>query len=231
MPSTASRKRRTREKEDVRQKIMDAARDLFVSQGYEAVTMRQIAQKIEYTPTAIYFHFKDKQELINELCAIDFLALANAFGHLAELKNPAQRLRRMAQEYMEFGLKYPNHYRLLFMTPHPHIQPDENRLIRHGDPAQDAYAFLRATVIECIAGGYFKKQYRDPELVSQVLWSCVHGVISLHIARAHDPWIIWRPVRQIGEAMLDVTLDGIMNDTSQAKTAKASLGLPRKGKR
>lgn len=227
MPSSASKKRRTREKEDVRQKIMDAARELFVTQGYEAVTMRQIAQKIEYTPTAIYFHFKDKQALINECCATDFLSLAKAFAHLAELKNPAQRLRLMAVAYLEFGLKHPNHYRLLFMTPHPHQQPDENRIIRQGDPAQDAYAFLRATVIECIAGGYFKKQYRDPELVSQLLWSCVHGVVSLHIARAHDPWIIWRPVRLLGEAMLNVSLDGIMNDSSQAAPPPSG----KKGKR
>ena len=201
--------RRQREKQEVRERILEAARELFVAQGYEAVTMRQIAHKIEYTPTAIYFHFKDKEHLISELCAIDFLKMARTFNHLSGIKDPAERLCRMAIEYMEFGLKHPNHYRLLFMTPHPHIPPEDIVLIRRGNPAEDAYAFLRANIIECIAAGKFRPEYRDPEIVAQVLWSSIHGVTSLHIARHQDPWIPWRPVRKIAEEMLAITMRGL----------------------
>jgi len=56
--------RRERERKAVRKKILDAARELFVAEGYDAVTMRRIAETIEYSPTAIYFHFKDKETLI-----------------------------------------------------------------------------------------------------------------------------------------------------------------------
>ena len=59
--------RRRRDGARLRQKILNAARDLFAAQGYEAVTMREIARKIEYSPTAIYTHFQDKEALINEL--------------------------------------------------------------------------------------------------------------------------------------------------------------------
>lgn len=212
--------RREREKQEVRRKILDAARELFVKQGYEAVTMRQIAQKIAYTPTAIYFHFKDKEHLMSELCAIDFLRLAQQFNRIANEKDPILRLKQAAYAYMEFGLKNPNHYRLLFMTPHQHVPLEEIPLIRRGDPAEDAYAFLRATVIECIAAGRFRKEFRDPELLSQLFWSSIHGITSLHIARCHDPWIPWRKVRDIAEAIVENLLRGMMIEADTAKPAK-----------
>jgi AcrR family transcriptional regulator len=209
----------------VRTKILDAARELFVKQGYDAVTMRQIAQKIAYTPTAIYFHFQDKEHLMSELCAIDFLRLARHFGQLANERDPLKRLKQMAFAYMEFGLKNPNHYRLLFMTPHKHVPPEENQVIRRGDPAEDAYAFLRATIIECIAAGAFCKEYRDPELVAQVLWSAVHGITSLHIARAQDPWIPWRRVSDLAQVMVENLIRGMAEPArptpnSRSRTAK-----------
>src|SRR5215213_11936500 len=67
-----TRERRDREREEIRAKILDAARDLFASQGYEAVSMRKIAEAIEYSPTAIYVHFDDKADLMRELCIRDF---------------------------------------------------------------------------------------------------------------------------------------------------------------
>jgi AcrR family transcriptional regulator len=204
--------RREQEKEAVRTKILDAARELFVKQGYEAVTMRQIAHKIAYTPTAIYFHFKDKEHLMSELCSLDFLKLAQHFNTLAGEKDPLKRLKKMAFAYMEFGLKNPNHYRLLMMTPHAHVPPEEIVNIRRGNPAEDAYAFLRSTIIECIAAGKFRKEYRDPELVAQVLWAAIHGITSLHIARAHDPWIPWRRVQDLADAMVENLIRGMASN-------------------
>ena len=74
------KERRVREKEVVRGKILDAARELFVAEGYEAVTMRKIAQAIEYSPTAIYLHFRDKEAVINAICDTDFLKLATRWS-------------------------------------------------------------------------------------------------------------------------------------------------------
>lgn len=217
----AAKKQNKREKPSVRDLILTAARELFATLGYEAVTMRQIAQKIGYTPTTIYVHFKDKQQLVNELCAKDFLALAAAFQHLNDIKNPVERLCRLGLDYMSFGLQHPNHYRLLFMTPHPYRPPDEVMQIRRGNPAEDAYAFLRSTVIECMAGGYFRKDYRDPELVAQLHWASIHGVTSLYIARGNDPWFTWRSPQALAEAMLDIMTVGMANgNESVLKNAK-----------
>jgi AcrR family transcriptional regulator len=203
-----SNERREREKQGVRQKILDAARELFVQQGYEAVTMRQIAQKIEYTPTAIYFHFKDKEDMLRELCSADFLRFAGVFQHLGQIRDPLERLVKMARAYMEFGLNNPNQYRFMFMTPHPHIRP-EDVMMKKGNPAEDAYAFLRTTVAECFIAGVIRPEYKDPEIVAQMLWSTIHGVTSLNIAMGTDDWVQWRPVKDIAETMLQTEIRGL----------------------
>ena len=114
--------RRLRQKESLRASILDAARELFVEHGYDAVTMRKIAEKIEYSPTAIYQYFTDKESLVQELCANDFLSLAGAFGRLASIADPIERLRQMGEEYIRFARSNPNQYRFMFMVTHrPHL--------------------------------------------------------------------------------------------------------------
>ena len=81
-----TKERRDRERRELRKKILAAARELFVEQGYDAVTMRKIAQAIEYSPTAIYLHFKDKMAVMRALCDQDYLALAKRFRKIADLR-------------------------------------------------------------------------------------------------------------------------------------------------
>jgi len=200
-----TRERREREREEIRGKILDAARDLFVAEGYDAVTMRRIADRIEYSPTAIYFHFRDKEALLKELCQSDFLTLAQQFTALQKVPNPVEKLKATGMAYLRFGLEHPNHYRLMFMTPHPPVEPDNQR----GNPEEDAYAFLRAIVEQAIAEKRFKREYSDPDLIAQTVWSGVHGVVSLQIAKCNDAWVDWRPVEARAKVMIDVLVDGL----------------------
>ena len=202
------KERRQREREDTRGAILDAARELFVSEGYDGVSMRRIAERIEYSPTAIYFHFRDKKTLIRELVDHDFRVLAEQFGSAATIPDPIERLKATGRAYSEFALQYPNHYRLMFMTPHPAMDPDESAL-EHGNPEEDAYAFLRTIVTGAIAEGRFRDEYGDAELTSQIVWSGVHGVVSLEIAKCKDAWVDWVPVRRRVEVMIDVLVDGL----------------------
>ena len=206
------KERREREKSETRDKILDAARELFITEGYEGVSMRKVADKIEYSATAIYVHFADKEDLFRELCHQDFARLAEVFQGAAMPLDPVERLKHIGRTYVEFGVRYPNHYKLMFMTQHPGARLDEQDLEVKGNPEVDAYAFLKLTVEQTIHAGRFRDDLKDPELISQTLWAAVHGVISLSIAKCNDPWVEWRPMEQRVELMLNATLRGLLKE-------------------
>lgn len=206
------RERRLREKSETRDKILDAARELFLSEGYDGVSMRMVAQKIEYSPTAIYVHFTGKEDLFHELCSEDFARLAEVFQTAAMPLDPIERLRFIGKTYAEFGLHYPNHYKLMFMTPHPPAKLNERDQEIKGNPEVDAYAFLKLTVRQAIDAGCFRDELKDAELLSQTVWASIHGVISLNIAKCSDPWVDWRPMEQRVNLMLDAVLRGLVKE-------------------
>jgi AcrR family transcriptional regulator len=195
--------RRERDKQELRTNILDAARELFIAHGYEAVTMRKIAEKIEYSPTAIYLHFTDKEALIQELCLHDFRAFGAHFLAATTTKDPIERLRQSGAVYFDFAKKHPQHYRLMFMTPlpaHPARQPI--------DPAEDAYALLLGTVEQAMAEGRLRPELKDAALVAQTIWAASHGVVSLQIAKGDETgWITWRPLEDRVRMMIDVIID------------------------
>lgn len=202
--------RRTRERETTRGRIMDAAREMFAERGYEAVTMRAIAERIEYTPTAIYHHFRDKEELLAEVCAHDFLSLASEFRSLGKIADPIERIFRTGRTYIRFALEHPNHYRTMFMTPLPH-DPKASRIERR-NPDQDAYGFVLKTVEEGIGQGRFRPELKDPEILAQMFWAGVHGIASLHIAKGHDGWVEWRDAEVTSELMCRAIFRGVLRD-------------------
>ena len=201
------KERREREREEIRGRILDAARELFATEGFEAVTMRRIADRIEYSPTAIYFHFKDKETLLKELCSLDFHSLAQQFGSIARIGDPIERLRRTGHAYIQFGIDHPNHYRLMFMTPHPPIEDSE---VDKGNPEEDAYAFLRAIVTDAHAQKLLRPELKDIDLICQTVWAAVHGVVSLDVAKCNDPWVDWRPMKKRAAAAVEAIIHGIV---------------------
>jgi len=208
------KERRTREREQTKSRILDAAREMFVEDGIEAVTMREIAKRIEYTPTAIYHHFRDKQALIEELCLIDFRALAQAFQKIGRIEDPRERLRRIGLAYIDYALEHPSHYRFMFMTPKPML-PASSLGISDGDPNSHAYGVLRASVAEGVAAGGFRPEFTDADELAQILWAGVHGIVSLHIVKGgKGEHIPWRDARETGRAMLDVLMRGTMRTST-----------------
>ena len=201
--------RKERERIETREKILDAARELFASEGYDGVSMRQVAQEIEYSPTAIYVHFRDKEQLFLELCHSDYRRLAESFGQLAQIPDPVERIRRIGEAYMKFGLENPNHYRMMFMTAHPQLTEDLEALGK-GNPEEDAYEFLRLTVQDAMQAGAFRPELTDVHLIAQTLWAGVHGVVSLEIAKCEDHWVPWAPLQERANLVLDGFLRGLL---------------------
>lgn len=179
------KERREREKNSLRKEILDAARDLFASQGYESVTMRKVAEKIEYSPTTIYLHFQDKADLMRSICEETFDRLSRKLERILQSPgDPVERLKRGLRAYVEFGLEYPQHYRVTFMTPHD-VDPDD--VLVAGSAGVKAFSILQQGVADCIRAGKFPNV--DVASASQALWATAHGITSLLISHASFPWV------------------------------------------
>lgn len=202
---------------DTRTLILDAARELFVARGYEQVSMRKIAELVGLSPTAIYFHFRDKETLFRELCLADFALLAQEMVRLRRIDDPVERLRQMGYAYVEFGLANPNHYRLMFMTPGGPVPPPEEFPEIKGDPEQDSYALVLETIAEGLAAGCFLPEYHDVVALTQFIWAAAHGAVSLYIAKRDNPWVEWRPIRDTARRLIDVAIDGVTHPTGAAR--------------
>jgi AcrR family transcriptional regulator len=198
------RERRAREKEDLRQDILDAARELFIREGYEAVSMRKIADKIEYSPTTIYLYFRDKSELFDCLSE-------QAFGKLLEKlqliggqdsSSPLDSLRRGLCAYAEFGLENPDHYQITFMTVDG--RTGESRVTRRNEVGCQSFGCLKQTVQSCVEADLLRVD--DVDLASQILWAGVHGVTSLLIAKPAFPWV---DKKKLISETIDTMLEGL----------------------
>jgi AcrR family transcriptional regulator len=221
-----TKQRREREREEVRMKIMDAARDLFVRDGYESVSMRKIAEAIEYSPTAIYQHFTDKAELMQQLCAHDFKSLAQVSAELVGIADPVERIRKLGHTYIRFAVKHPNHYRFMFMTPHAELQgPEAAREAYEKDcgkdnPNENSYLLLQMACAEAIAQKRLRPELTDAHLAAQTFWAAVHGVSSLEITFRNDPWLPMADLEKRAATMVDGIIRGLVRDGSNAKGGK-----------
>ena len=203
--------RRAREREEMRGRILDAARELFAKQGYDAVTLRKVADCIEYCPATIYKYFKDKEEMVRALVAQDIAALMDAFRPSMAKQTPLERLRSFCLAYIDMGLNQQNHYRLMFMTP---LLPGDDPMYqeKRNDPQMDSYGLFLSVIQECVDAGLFRAQYRDAETIAQTFWAGLHGVISLHIALGDEGAIDWRPTRERAVFIFDLVMQGLVAD-------------------
>jgi AcrR family transcriptional regulator len=213
--------RRDREKVGIRDLILEAARELFVEQGYEGVSMRKVAQRIDYSPTAIYLHFADKESLFKELCGRDFAQLAAVFRQLSTITDPKERLTACGRAYIEFAVAHPNHYRLMFMTP-VNLPPSPEELKQRGNPDQDAYAFVRSLLVECLREGLFRPELKDAELLAQTIWAAVHGVAALEITQCSQGGMDWRSLRDRSDLMLEGIMHGLARDPAPTNDLSAT---------
>jgi AcrR family transcriptional regulator len=200
--------RREREKEEVRRKIMDAARDLFATEGYEKVTMRRIADAIEYSPTTIYHHFEDKDDLVNALCEEDFARLLAVFKSQLPPEDPLEWIRQLGRGYARFAIENPNHYRFMFMT-----RAKFERVPEPSDSGQQSFAVIKAAVEQAIALGRFRRG--DAQEMAQVLWAGVHGVVALLITLQCEHWPQGAPSDNLVDAMIENGIRGFLKTPSE----------------
>src|SRR6218665_2883544 len=162
--------RKEREKAEMKRLIMDAARKLFIEQGFEKTSIRNIADEIEYSPGTIYLYYKDESELLFDLHQESFQKLIEQFQRVLNIRDPFERLITMGRYYMQYGFENPELYELMFLMSSP-IETIECREEIWED-GHVAFEMLRQIVRECIAAGYFKID--DVEGTSMMIWANVH---------------------------------------------------------
>jgi len=193
--------RRERERDEVRRKILDAARELFATDGYDRVTMRRIAEAIEYSATTIYHHFKDKDDLVLALCEEDFTRLLGALSAPALPADPVERIRQLGLAYARFGLEYPNHYRFMFLTNKQHIHEAQSSAV-------EAFGLLRSAVADAIHAGAFARGGTDT--VAQVLWASIHGAVALLITFRPEQFPAVPPAADLVEQTIENAVRGFV---------------------
>jgi AcrR family transcriptional regulator len=107
--------RKTREKQALRDRILEAAQRIVIREGFAALSMRKIADAIEYSPATLYLYFASRDEIARALCAQGYAQLLASFEPLAQIADPAERLKALARAYVAFGVAHPQTYRLIFM--------------------------------------------------------------------------------------------------------------------
>ena len=197
--------RRGRQKPLLRQEILDAARDILAREGYEGLSMRKVARRIDYSPTAIYLHFKDRDDLVSTVCEELMAGLARELQQIADRhSDPLVALRKGLRRYVEFGLKHPQHYQATFGVPHGGDAETDARHHAPGKLAMQAFEFLPGLVGECVKQKRLAKV--DVRTASCALWAGVHGITSLLIVL---PNFNWGDPDKVVDQLVTTLVDGL----------------------
>ncbi|MBS1602834.1 MAG: TetR/AcrR family transcriptional regulator [Bacteroidetes bacterium] len=197
--------RKEKQKLEIRKLILDASMQLFVEEGFSNVTIRRIAEIIEYSPTTIYLYFKDKDEIFYALHDIGFQKMQELNKDLVTINNPLLRLHKMGENYLEFGMSNPEFYNLMFVQEEPMKKITE--LGCDWNEGDAAISRLKETVTECMEKGYIGKG--DAHLVSLSMWSFVHGLVSLAISERMEKFV---PQKEMVMSVMKQSLNWLINN-------------------
>ncbi len=171
--------RKEREKQEMKARILAAARELFLSVGFEKTSIRGIAELIEYSPSTIYLYFKDKDELLLALHTEAFENLMMHFLQVAEIPDPIEKLVKLGDEYLAFAFENPELYELMFLMLAPIDSLACGEEVWHD--GRLLIGVLEGIIEECKKQGHFLN--KSTTEISMMMWAQVHGLATIHIRR------------------------------------------------
>jgi AcrR family transcriptional regulator len=176
--------------------IIAVASEQFGLHGLDGFSLRKVAAKMGCAVGTLYLYFDSKEDLLHAVVETSFRILLESLRALPPAKSRREMFLNTFRAYVEFGLKHPHHYRCAFAQPSP--SPSAKYYPRA------AFEFMREKVQAGVRAGLFQSD--NAELVSQIIWSSVHGLTSLLIARPEFPW---EPRKALIEALSDTMLTGL----------------------
>ncbi|MFF4427228.1 TetR/AcrR family transcriptional regulator [Streptomyces sp. NPDC001549] len=162
--------RKQRERADRERLIVATARELAEQQGWDAVTTRRLAERIEYSQPVLYSHFRGKREIIGAVALEGAAELAAAVRAAASRGNsPRERVAALARAYLDFAEHNPAVYDALFQLDGGLAYAQEDT----PEPLKDAFAALLECLAEVTGDGV------HPGLFTEVFWAALHGLATL----------------------------------------------------
>lgn len=189
--SPAERRRRK-----VRDAIVGAAEEIFATEGEGGLSMRRIAERIDYSPAALYKYFDSKEALFREIREQFFERLLKRMQIACATVDQGPKLcTRCMRAYVETGLEQPSHYKLAFTG----ICPEEE--VEEGTYAFAAAEHLHAMITESMAAGWFRAV--DLAKAANSVWAASHGLTMLAVTLPEFP----REMPGRGDISLDEMID------------------------
>lgn len=185
--------RRTTSEELTRDAIMDTARQLFIENGYGKTSMRQVANVLQCSHGAIYYHFTNKAELFHAVVSHDFSKLDLLIDEIMETDmEPREKCRMIFLKYIEFGLQNKSHYEMMFMLKDQEVQ---GYLQDHPNQSYEKFANAIYKLV-------------DGELTLKDIWCLflsLHGFVSYYCYTSQT----YEDIKVLAEAHVELLLKGI----------------------
>ena len=191
------RERHDRERQAVRHAILDAARDLFVTEGYRNVSIRKIAERIEYSPAAIYSYFPSKDAIFFALAEEGFRRLDAQVRSVLHGNDPLDEMRACWWAYYEFSKDHREFFELMFVDRAvPQISEQWTGLAF----VHQMLEFAAARIQRCIDAGIFHKD-TNAEVAMHLIWGALTGPAVIgsgcRLAPGEDPDALARDVLEV----------------------------------
>jgi AcrR family transcriptional regulator len=172
---------------DTKAKLIESARDIYLSEGLPALSMRKVARQAGMSTMATYRHFANKHDLINHVVLEGFQIFQRYFYRALEGSTPAERLQLSADTYLDFALENPKYYEVMFMTPAEFNRAEPSDSIQR--MVRAAIQFLYDRISDCVTADVLEGPATRRKVMH--LWSHSHGLVSLHLSghlQSHTPF-------------------------------------------
>ena len=195
MSTETHEQRREAQRDSARRTILDATEQLLLEDGYDEFSIRRLVERCGYAAPSIYHYFGDKEGLLDALIDERFAKLASQLKRVPRGLDPVANIRGLAIAFVRFGMKNPEHFRLLFTPRAGHQKPPPS--------GEESRKLLEATLTALWETGRLRSG--DPQTAGQALSVLCQGLVWSRISRPDYAW-----GKTLTEDSIDALLRGLV---------------------